>query len=234
MKRYVTMLGIAAVVLVAANAPVGESATTTPPVACYSGQFTASQPRTLTLTDTIGGRVVARVDYADSVCTSVPRSSTDFLICFHVRAKSTRATTSALTVAPTLWALAVARSLPSSVCLAAGHAERGGRVPKPSTGIGPYTCYPAKLSRLIAPASNGVTIRDAFGTSGDTLVRATRICAPATKVGATPNRSTIYLACYEVSSATVGSTSTVRTEFDLMRVAPGPRDELCAEAVLKR
>jgi len=102
-------------------------------------------------------------------------------------------------------------------------------VAKPSTAVGPFTCYPAEEVAVADAADSGVAVKDTFGSSTDTLVRASRLCAPATTADAAP-ASAIYLACYAVESEASGSTVIVRNKFALARGAPGPRDELCAPA----
>jgi hypothetical protein len=231
-RVLVAIVAASALAALAASTASATSAVAAPDaIACYSTQFTVVPPRTLTLTDAVAGRVVARLDYPDTVCTSAPGSSADFLTCFHIsNARVDRPPARPRTRASaSLWTVRASGSAPTSVCLPASRVERGPAA-KPSTASGAYTCYPAEAVAVAGAAADGVDVEDTFGSSTDKLVRASRLCAPAT-TGAPPvPASGIYLGCYDVDSGISGSTVIVRNRFALARGAPGPRDELCMPA----
>ena len=196
--------------------------------ACYSAQFTALPPRTLTLTDAVAGMVSVRIDYADTLCTSAPGGTSDYLACFHV-AKTSAGRTTLIKASSPLWTLIITRAVPTSVCLAAAHADRGA-VPLPTSATSSYLCYPAARSSISTATSSGVAVKDAFAGSTDKLLQPTRVCAPASK-SATISKTAVYLACYSVQSTSSGVITSIRTsEFGLMRAGAGQRDELCADA----
>lgn len=225
----VSMLALGAGLARSPAAPAADAQLALDHYACYLARFSSFTKRQVRLDDQFGKQTVVVIE-PERACAPVDKNGQGIrdkrahLTCYTIKAGSF--TPRQVTVKNQFARQAMVVARPLRLCAPSAKSLRGSPG-RPPTSLDHFTCYAVDPSGAFRQRT--VLLTDQFGRAKAAVLRARTLCAPTMKGRTRILQPRLHLTCYEIKSGAVKTrTVLLRSQFGLLKAAPGRRVELCA------